>query len=357
MTAHEKTSDDPKYRQVMAHIESLIRRGVLADGALLPSENTLAGALSVSRVTVREALERLQAKGVVSKGQGKRSTINASALRGTGRPLKFGWIGRSPIRELSVYFGIYSQLQKRISALNGALIFLPMLNVADEKLVIAMLESFDGIFLAGVRSSGITPELAELLARTPHSVEIDDIGNTPAAVTVCTDNYDAGKRTAEYIRQHRPAARVVALLSDRAGSYHGYMNRIRGFLDGFAGAELAPSIWNCSDDLVDRRDITGEAMRMLELCSTADTVWHPSDGGAWHFRTALEQLRPKVDWRSAGIDGMEERYRNDPRHLTVRHPVEEIAQVACTTMLDLLENDGPETKCKAIAGTLLPWNC
>ena len=53
-----------KYAQIIAEIEQAIGDGALAPGDRLPSERELAAAHGVSRMTVRQALQALESRGV-----------------------------------------------------------------------------------------------------------------------------------------------------------------------------------------------------------------------------------------------------------------------------------------------------
>jgi GntR family transcriptional regulator len=49
--------------------------GSFAPGSSFPSESEIEGALSVSRITARRALDELAARGLILRGQGRRSTV------------------------------------------------------------------------------------------------------------------------------------------------------------------------------------------------------------------------------------------------------------------------------------------
>jgi GntR family transcriptional repressor for pyruvate dehydrogenase complex len=81
--------------RVAEELERLISQGLLPEGGLLPSEQTLARRYGVSRPTVREALLRLAVRGLVVQHPGRRSRAVAMdeavtlenlgvALRGEG---------------------------------------------------------------------------------------------------------------------------------------------------------------------------------------------------------------------------------------------------------------------------------
>src|SRR5437762_10342514 len=65
------TTSDP----VVAHVRSLIERGVLRPGDRLPAERDLASQIGVSRPTVRAGLHALAAMGVVRSRQGSGTYI------------------------------------------------------------------------------------------------------------------------------------------------------------------------------------------------------------------------------------------------------------------------------------------
>lgn len=60
----------PRYVEIAADLEGRVTAGEFAAGRLLPSEAELSAAYDVSRVTVRKALERLRADGLVDARQG-----------------------------------------------------------------------------------------------------------------------------------------------------------------------------------------------------------------------------------------------------------------------------------------------
>jgi len=60
-----------KYAQIIAEIEQAIGDGALAPGDRLPSERELAAAHGVSRMTVRQALQALESRGVLRRSIGR----------------------------------------------------------------------------------------------------------------------------------------------------------------------------------------------------------------------------------------------------------------------------------------------
>lgn len=65
----------PLYEQVKKHLMSLIEDGILAPGDILPSEKTLEDQFSVSRVTIRRALQELAHEERIVRVPGKGSFV------------------------------------------------------------------------------------------------------------------------------------------------------------------------------------------------------------------------------------------------------------------------------------------
>lgn len=72
MTQKNRT---PRYVEVLDALRADFADGTFAVGEALPTEAALCGRFSVSRFTVREALRRLQADGMVSRVQGAGSSV------------------------------------------------------------------------------------------------------------------------------------------------------------------------------------------------------------------------------------------------------------------------------------------
>jgi DNA-binding transcriptional MocR family regulator len=72
----------PLFRRLAVRLSRLVERGVLSEGARLPSERSLAAALSVSRGTAVAAYDLLVADGVVERRQGSGTYAVGSAAVG-----------------------------------------------------------------------------------------------------------------------------------------------------------------------------------------------------------------------------------------------------------------------------------
>jgi GntR family transcriptional regulator len=66
---------EPLYHQIFAMLRDRILDGRFAPGGVFPSESEIEAALGVSRITARRALDELAARGLIVRGQGRRSTV------------------------------------------------------------------------------------------------------------------------------------------------------------------------------------------------------------------------------------------------------------------------------------------
>lgn len=81
--------------QIVRQLEQMLLEGSFAAGQKLPTERELAEQFEVSRPSVREALQKLEAKGLVSRKQGGGTFVCDSLVGGLTDPL-FELIGRHP---------------------------------------------------------------------------------------------------------------------------------------------------------------------------------------------------------------------------------------------------------------------
>lgn len=85
-----KISDD-----IMEQLESMMLDGRLAAGQKLPPERALTEQFEVSRPSVREAIQKLEAKGLVVRKQGGGTFVSDNQFRGLADPL-FDLMSKTP---------------------------------------------------------------------------------------------------------------------------------------------------------------------------------------------------------------------------------------------------------------------
>ncbi|WP_336985347.1 GntR family transcriptional regulator [Altererythrobacter aquiaggeris] len=79
--AKSQTGKPPRYMQLAGELREAIVAGKFAEGSQFPTENALCKRYEVSRFTVREALRRLQAEGLIARKRGSGTTVQRAAAR------------------------------------------------------------------------------------------------------------------------------------------------------------------------------------------------------------------------------------------------------------------------------------
>ncbi len=85
--AGTRDGGEPRYVQVATDLRAALARGDFADGDQLPTETALCTRYGVSRFTVREALRRLQAEGLIRRRRGSGTVVDRSGGHALRQPL------------------------------------------------------------------------------------------------------------------------------------------------------------------------------------------------------------------------------------------------------------------------------
>jgi DNA-binding GntR family transcriptional regulator len=72
----------PRYLQLAGELREAIMKGEFAGGRQFPTETVLCRQYDVSRYTIREALRRLEAEGLIQRRRGSGTTVQPAAARG-----------------------------------------------------------------------------------------------------------------------------------------------------------------------------------------------------------------------------------------------------------------------------------
>lgn len=76
MAGHiDRTAPEPLYHQIFLLLQDRINAGAFAGGQRFPTENELIGALDVSRITIRRALQELAARGLVVRERARGTRV------------------------------------------------------------------------------------------------------------------------------------------------------------------------------------------------------------------------------------------------------------------------------------------
>src|SRR4051812_39866542 len=77
----DRSSPVPMYFQISRQLEAAVDRGDLTPGERLPNEIDLAESLSVSRPTMRQALDHLVEKGMLTRKRGVGTKVSNAQVR------------------------------------------------------------------------------------------------------------------------------------------------------------------------------------------------------------------------------------------------------------------------------------
>ena len=72
---------------IQSQLEEMILEGSLKAGQKLPPERELAAQFNVSRPSLREAIQKLEAKGLITRKQGGGTFVSTQILKGFSDPL------------------------------------------------------------------------------------------------------------------------------------------------------------------------------------------------------------------------------------------------------------------------------
>ena len=181
-----------KYAQIVAEVEQAIADGDLAPGDRLPAERELAAAHGVSRMTVRQALQTLQARGLLRRAIGRNGG---------------SFVARPKVeRDLGTFSGLSEQLRRQgvvagarvVSARAvGAVIEIVRIRFADGEPFALERSRFPAARFHGLLALELTGSLYELLE----------------------DHFDAAPvRAVERIEPVLASAEEAAALAVRAGA-------------------------------------------------------------------------------------------------------------------------------------------
>lgn len=98
----DRKSGVPLYLQLAAAIRQRIERGDLSEGSLVPSLKALQSEFGVSRITVRQAMDRLEGEGLISRHKGKGTFVISNGAERHWLHLRTQW--ESLLRELRQNF-------------------------------------------------------------------------------------------------------------------------------------------------------------------------------------------------------------------------------------------------------------
>jgi GntR family transcriptional regulator len=144
------------YRTLAAQIRNAIRHGEYADGRQLPTEEQLAASYSVSRQTVRRAMQDLVSEGIIYRVAGRGTYPVAEEDRYVNH---FGSVEELMALSLDTECEVVSPLQRRVDVETASRLRLP----ADEIVTVALVRLHADIPFC-YTSVYLPPRIGQLLA-------------------------------------------------------------------------------------------------------------------------------------------------------------------------------------------------
>lgn len=236
-------SPQKKYLQLYSHITAAISDGTYSAGDKLPTELEFANRYAVSRQTVRQALEKLERDGLISKIQGSGSYVS-SAAESMKKTMRIAVI----TTYISTYIFPYilRGIEETASHHHYSMQLMATNNsIAKERDILQNLSknSVDGIIVEGTKTALPNPNLSfyrELAGKNTPFVFFNgyypDLINEPRynIVYVVTDDYaGAFEATAELIRRGHRSIGGIFKSDDIQG-----IRRFSGYIDALTGADL-----------------------------------------------------------------------------------------------------------------------
>jgi len=103
----DENSNEPMYKQLYNYLRDSIINGEFKPNTTIPSENDMLSLYSVSRVTIRRAVEELEREGYVKKVRGKGAIV----------------LGKRPLTDKNALYGFSETASMRGDRLSYAIVF------------------------------------------------------------------------------------------------------------------------------------------------------------------------------------------------------------------------------------------
>ena len=239
----DKRLPTPAYLQLHAHLVDAIESGAWPSGQALPSERDLAATLSLSRMTVRRAIEEAVRDGLVEQRRGSGTYVRSRRLEQTidrvigftdearllgfkpgSRLLEIATVGADP--EVAAALGCAEATSvRRISRVRTAddaplALQVAYLRPSMHDLDADDLERHASLYAAVEVRYGVTPQRARqtITARLPtrHERRLLDIGRFDPVLALERVTFDADDAPFEYVRSAYRGDRYSLALDLRA---------------------------------------------------------------------------------------------------------------------------------------------
>lgn len=335
-----------KYVRVEKHIRQAIKKKQITDK--LPGERVLAKELGFSYMTIRKAIDNLVNEGVLYKVPTK-GTFVARQQANNKKTRTIGYFLDSSIVSgiSSPYYSLIFNSIEKIAARHGySLLYFS--DISENKLR-KILTRVDGVIATCM------PRIEHIIQEIKQAVPVVVLDNASADKTipsVIIDNFNADVESVDYICSlgHRRIAYMTGLDDSDVGK-----NRYAGFLSGLRKNNIAPD-----PDLVYRGNYSFKAgiagaEYFMSLDERPTAIICANDSMALGTIRWLHQAGCKVPDNISiiGFDDIEVASQIMPALTTVAAPIEQIAEVSVTILLELIKGKTPANQHIALAAHLV----
>ena len=305
----------PIYLQLKDTIIEKIKTGVFPVGTSLPSERRLETMFSVSRGSVRKALDELTESGYIEKKPGRRSVITSIGIVSVKNMAFVTILGKSAL--LDIYRMFYESL---LIQCNNAGINLYYIDVSRELPAFLNDVKFDTVFISGNVSE--VGRFNEIISNDTKMIGLDDIFPAGEFTTVCTDNLAGGEAAARHLIE-AGCSRLLFFGVETAYNYKPFRDRKSGFVNA---AQLENINYKILDIERDNPECVEDGLKDFLHRYSIDGIFVFNDHLAMNTLKALSRLNIKVPEGIAvvGFDGLEFGTFTTPTLTTIAQPVNTI---------------------------------
>lgn len=338
-----------KYERIVSWVQAEIKKGSLKCGEKLPSENDLMKQFTVSRQTVRRAMEELSEKGIVEGRRGSGTYITINTRRVSGKEIRIA----AMLTYVDTYiFPLIIRGIESVLSRENCILQIAMTDNAVEKERMFLRElirtqSVDGIIAEAVKSALPNPNLK--LYR-----ELQNIGIPVLFVNsfykeldiphISMDDYRAGYLVTKHLAECGHT-RIGGIFKSDDGQGH---LRYAGYTDALMEQEIKirgdQIVWIDSAELKTMEEENGRFLKRLTGC-TACVCYN--DETAYKLVNILRKagLHVPKDMSVAGIDNSGLAGFCSVPLTSVENPVEELGRTAAEQIVGkVLKNEEMETR-------------
>lgn len=336
-------AQEPKYREVVEWVLENINNGTFPMGDKLPSENELSAKFSLSRQTVRHAIEVLEQQKLVTRVQGSGTYVGESVkAKRTERYKNIAVISTYVDSYIfpPVLKGIESVLSKEGYTMQLA--FTGNRIEREQNILDHILEKgmIDGLIVESAKSALPNPNLHYYKKLLEQGIPILFFNSSYKELNlplVALDDLQAGQKAAEYLIQNGHTSIGGIFKSDDgqgALRYTGYLKALQN-----AGLKLNSRVvfWIDTDDLETPEAWADYLLQRMEGC-TAIICYN--DEVAYLLAGICQKRGIKIPEQLSliGIDNSDLAAIGETRITSLPHPMEALGRKAAKNMIKLIDN-------------------